>query len=759
MEKETGKKRETVKKIFTSLAPTGSAKKKMKKALEVSERKYQAAFEYTGTGMMVVEEDMTMSLINQKMCDMTGYSLEEISQKNKKWTEVVTPEFLEKMKYYHQQRRIDSDSVPAEYEFRFYTKNSVVVDSLATISMIPGTTQSLISVTDITELKAAEKQLRESQKRFKETVELLPSIFCELDMQLKIVYVNKLGLDAFGYTKKEFEAGIALNNFIYDEDKPRAGEMVTGILSGESTIPKEYRLVHHDGKVKSYFVTSSAIKKDDTIIGLRTCLVDISGRKKMEQKLRESEERFRSIYAVSPIGIAVFNSQGKVFDVNESFKEMFGLPELIDCDTLQFSLFEHVDEVKKEKNRLVKNGNLNFESENDFKFAKNKNEYEYIPTRNRFLDWHFTLLGDENDSRSIYLGQVQDITERKHEEASKLKNAEKKVKEVNRVVEGLRKEINQKAQFHDMVSRSPAMQEIFNILPEIAQPSTTVLVTGETGTGKELITKCIHELSPRKSMPFVSINCGALPDNLLESELFGYVAGAFTDAKKDKPGKFALANGGTIFLDEIGDITPAMQVKLLRVLQEKTFEPLGATKTVKVDVRVIVATNKDLQEMVKNGEFREDLYYRIKVLCVTLPALRERKCDIPLLCDHFITLFNARFKKEIKGISNKALELILAHDFPGNIRELENVMEHAFIFCKSDTIESEHFPPEIIQAGDQSSKSDDIISNINSFDELERVFIKDVLRRTQGSRIKAAKLLGIHKATLFRKMKNLGVSD
>ena len=318
-----------------------------------------------------------------------------------------------------------------------------------------------------------------------------------------------------------------------------------------------------------------------------------------------------------------------------------------------------------------------------------------------------------------------------------------------------------------MVSRSPQMRKLFDVLPEIAEAEAPVFITGESGTGKELVAQSLHDLSSRKGKPFVAINCAALPDNLLESELFGYRAGAFTDAKKDKPGKFALAEGGTIFFDEIGDISPAMQVKLLRVLQEKKYEPLGATTTVKTDVRVIAATNRDLDEMVKKGTFREDLYYRINVVAVKLPPLRDRRCDIPLLCDHFIERFNARYGKSIKKIAQGAMESILAHDFPGkivrkdgfhrpgNIRELENLIEHAFVFCKTDTIELNHLPSAMRSAGEGAPG--DVLARIDNFDELERMYLAAVLKEVNGNKDRAAQRLGIHKATLFRRLKKLGM--
>ncbi|HPQ61115.1 MAG TPA: sigma 54-interacting transcriptional regulator, partial [Syntrophales bacterium] len=241
-------------------------------------------------------------------------------------------------------------------------------------------------------------------------------------------------------------------------------------------------------------------------------------------------------------------------------------------------------------------------------------------------------------------------------------------------IEHLRKEIEKRYSFEDILSRNYRMREIFRILPDIAESSSTVLIEGESGTGKELIARAIHNLSQRRSRPFITVHCGALPDTLLESELFGYKAGAFTDAKKDKPGRFMLAHGGSIFLDEIGDISPALQVRLLRVLQDKTFEPLGSVETVKADARVITATNRNMDALVREGKFREDLYYRINVIRLEAPPLRERKEDIPLLIDHFIRTFNAVQNKEISGMTDDAMACLMSYDFPGNIRELKNIV-------------------------------------------------------------------------------------
>ena len=322
------------------------------------------------------------------------------------------------------------------------------------------------------------------------------------------------------------------------------------------------------------------------------------------------------------------------------------------------------------------------------------------------------------------------------------------------VEEQLRKAIAGRYSFEDIISKNHRMNQLFDILPDVADSASAVLLEGESGTGKELFARAIHHLSPRKKQPFIAVNCGALPDTLLESELFGYKAGAFTDAKKDKPGRFRQAERGTLFLDEVGDISPALQVRLLRVLQEKTYEPLGSVETVPSDVRIVAATNRRLLERVKEGKFREDLYYRIHVIRMELPPLRDRMEDIPLLADHFIHHFNVLQKKEISGLSGESLACLVSYDYPGNVRELQNMIEHAFILCKSGLIEPHHLPENICLFRSMESSGRDETMNMK---DLEAVFITNMLRRHQWNRIKTARALGIHKSTLFRKIRALNI--
>jgi PAS domain S-box-containing protein len=322
------------------------------------------------------------------------------------------------------------------------------------------------------------------------------------------------------------------------------------------------------------------------------------------------------------------------------------------------------------------------------------------------------------------------------------------------MVEELRKELEGTYTFADIIGRSPAMRQLFELLPQIAESNSTVLIEGASGTGKELFARAIHNLSPRRDKRFVAINCGALPDTLLESELFGHQAGAFTDARQNRLGRFAVADGGTILLDEIGDISPAMQTRLLRVLQERCFEPLGSNEPVNTDVRVIAATNRDLSRLVHKGAFRQDLFYRVNIVRLKLPELRDRREDIPLLVDRFISKFNRLQNKDVAGVADETLAILMEHAYPGNVRELENIIEHAFVLCRGGLIEPHHMPPSLQgEAETLWARS----KGPRTLKALEVLHITDALRRHGGNRSAAAKELGINPSTLFRKIKALGI--
>jgi two-component system response regulator AtoC len=314
----------------------------------------------------------------------------------------------------------------------------------------------------------------------------------------------------------------------------------------------------------------------------------------------------------------------------------------------------------------------------------------------------------------------------------------------------------------EIVARSPRMEELLRLTRKIAEYKTTVLVTGESGTGKEMVARVLHEASPRRGAPFVPVNCGAIPEALLESELFGHRKGAFTDAHRDKPGRFEEASGGTLFLDEIGDLPLALQVKLLRALQEQEIRPLGSTSDVKVDVRVVAATMRNLSEEVAAGRFREDLYYRLNVFPIHLPPLRERKEEIPALVELFVAKTNRKLGTRIRGVSPEAMQLLMEHSWPGNVRELENTVERAIVLAEGEMIEPDGLPeklrrtrgrirPPLPEGAELSIKKATRV--------IEEELIRRALRETRGNRTYAAKILEISHRALLYKIKDYGIED
>jgi len=344
------------------------------------------------------------------------------------------------------------------------------------------------------------------------------------------------------------------------------------------------------------------------------------------------------------------------------------------------------------------------------------------------------------------------LTLRKAEEREKLKEENLRLK--NKIIE-----IEQKYSFKNIVARSEAMAHVFSLVSKVARHKTTILITGESGTGKELIAKAIHSDGPNASGPMVSINCGGIPENLLESELFGYKKGAFTGAVRDKPGRFEEAHGGTIFLDEIGELPLSLQVKLLRVLQEEEITPLGAVGSKRIDARVIAATSKDLGQEVRAGRFREDLYYRINVMRIHLPPLRERRGDIPLLVGYFIDLFNKKLKRNIQGLSSEAMPILMEYSWPGNVRELENVIERALLLATGRWITPSELPSHMSQVQKLSTFPDlgDTLSIKKASKQLERTFIEKALELTGGNRTHASKILEISRPMLISKIKEYGL--
>jgi len=319
----------------------------------------------------------------------------------------------------------------------------------------------------------------------------------------------------------------------------------------------------------------------------------------------------------------------------------------------------------------------------------------------------------------------------------------------------LRQELDRRYCFDNIIGRSPAMQEIFATIERVAPTRATVLIAGESGTGKDLIARAIHHHSPRRDKPFVKINCAAIPENLMESELFGYEKGAFTGAVTSKPGKFEQADTGTVFLDEIGDVPPSVQVKLLRVLQEREFERLGSNKTRHIDVRVLAATNADLRAALESGEFREDLYYRLNVVPINVPPLRERKEDIPALVEHFIRKHREDLGSRVESISEEALDVLMRYHWPGNVRELENVIERSLVLCPGDRLEARDI--RLDTARKAAPPADGFLPPGKTLQEYEHDLIRKALELAKGNKSQAARLLGLTRNALRYRLSQMGL--
>ncbi len=351
--------------------------------------------------------------------------------------------------------------------------------------------------------------------------------------------------------------------------------------------------------------------------------------------------------------------------------------------------------------------------------------------------------------KPLDMGQLRAVTEKAAESARlRLANVE------------LHRRLDERFGFEGVIGDSAQMREVIERVKRIAPTNATVLIQGETGTGKELVAQAIHQNSPRRNNPFVALNCAALSENILESELFGHVKGAFTDASSDRVGKFEYANGGTMFLDEVGDMPLVTQIKLLRVLENGEITRVGSNEPIKVNVRILSATNRELEEAIENGTFRRDLYHRLKVVTIRLPALRQRREDIPILINHFIKLLAKRHGKQIKGISPAARRRLLAYDWPGNVRQLRNVVESMIVVDYDGMLDTDDLPEELADHGDAPSESPtaSLASLVGRpLEEIERLFIAETLRVTGGNREQAARMLGIGERTLYRKIKEYGL--
>ncbi|BBO75565.1 sigma-54-dependent Fis family transcriptional regulator [Desulfosarcina widdelii] len=576
---------------------------------------------------------------------------------------------------------------------------------------------------DPKELEAHLKQLQKKIDAYETIFKEIEDGYAEIDLHGRVESCNPALCRIIGYTVDEL-TGMDYREYMDADTAAKVYQAHNEVF--KTSVPKKSFNYEITGKDASKHIVeiSIALRKDDAgnPDGFRIFMRDVTERRIAEQELYNHKSRLEAIFRSVKDAIITVDPDMNIIDANESAKTICG----ISSDEMGGHDFSHCQWGGCQPCRDVLSETLN----------KKKAIYEYQvecsrrdrPHQKVILSSAPLLNGMGGFSGAVLV--IRDITR----------------------INDLENELKMRHRFHNIVGKNAKMQELYKLIEDLADFETTVLIAGESGTGKELVARALHQSGRRALKPFIAVNCSALAENLLESELFGHVKGAFTGAIHNMQGRFQKAHTGTLLLDEIGDISPRIQLKLLRVLQEKTFERVGDAKEIEVDVRVIACTNQDLNEKVRRGEFREDLYYRLKVVELKVPPLRERKDDIPLLVEYFKERYQRKFNIAIPGIANDVLRTFMDYSWPGNVRELEHSMERAAVLCHGQAITLKQLPPELkesIPAGKQ-------VHPQSTAEEPEQIL--SALDKTDWNKAKAARLLHISRNTLYRKMRKHGLA-
>lgn len=573
------------------------------------------------------------------------------------------------------------------------------------------------------DLEGRATNLKESDERHQTILEGIEEGYLEANLRGRITFCNESFCRILGYTMPEV---LALDYWEYMTVDMAKTVYAVHHEVFKTGIPHKgfyYEIIRKDG-IKRFIENSISLMTDlaGRRVGFRSIVRDITDRKLIEEDLERHRSRLQAIFGSVKDAIITIDSEMVVVEANKALESICGLVPKRIIGKVFTDCLTNCNQSCVEIIQKALQGMTSVEECHIKCGHSDRPQQRVILTSSQLLNRH------DNFEGSVIV--IRDITTLSH----------------------LEKELGDRHHFQNIIGKSSRMQGIYDLLDDLAGLETTVLITGESGTGKSMIAKALHYSGNRASKPLVTVNCSALPENLLESELFGHVRGAFTGAIKDAQGRFQAANGGTILLDEIGDVSPRIQLKLLKVLQEKEFERVGESISIKLDTRIIACTNKNLKEKVKQGEFREDLYYRLKVVELKLPPLRERLEDIPLLVRHFCDVFNKSFQKNILGLSDEVMQVFMNYRWPGNVRELAHSIEHAFVLCRDRVISLKHTPAEIRESSDGERK----ITGKPPRERPEDVLM--VLDKTYWNKAKAARLLGIDRSTLYRKIRKYRLS-
>jgi PAS domain S-box-containing protein len=594
---------------------------------------------------------------------------------------------------------------------------------------------------DVTERKTREETIREQEAELRQILDLTPQLIAVYGANRERLYINRIALDYLGLSLDEWRQTREWGAFVHPDDRARERDYFDRALSTGSAYELELRLRKADGSYRWFLARSNPFRDDKgRIRRWYVSCTDIEDRKRAEDKIREQEAELRQILDLTPQLIAVFGPhyRERLF-INRIALEYHGLT-LDEWRDAAPGALGHPDDSKRVQamwDRAISSGSA-FESEG--RLRKSDGSYRWFLIR-------YNPVRDEEGKVLRWYAACADIDDRKRDE--------ERLQQEN---VALREEIDKASMFEEIVGTSPALQAVLSRVSKVAPSDSTVLITGETGTGKELVARGIHRRSHRVSRAFVSVNCAAIPRDLIASELFGHEKGAFTGAMQRRIGRFELANGGTIFLDEVGELAADTQVALLRVLQEREFERVGGRQPIRVDVRVIAATNRDLKAAVSSGTFREDLYYRLNVFPVEVPPLRERRKDIPLLVEYFIDRYARKAGKNIRSVEKKTLQLLQSYPWPGNIRELQNVIERSVILCETEKFLIDE---SWLSQQPRDKRSGGRMYLLQKVAATEKEIIEEALRESRGrvfGPTGAAAKLGIARSTLESKIQSLNIN-
>jgi PAS domain S-box-containing protein len=686
------------------------------------ETDFKSVCENSQVGLYLIQEGR-LHYINPYFCSILGYEGPD-DLIGRPFKDLVFPNDHERYNLEIQAYKDDGNiEIPSEHVFRMSRKDGtpVWVRADSRSAVINGQITHYGHLNDINKFMEVERAYRSSLRRYRKMFEQIEDGLAEVDLKGNITFLNNGGAKILG---SSVEAGTGLNyrDYLDRETAEAVYRAYNKVYRTGLPAKFSYEIIRPDGK-KRFIEDSITLIRDKTgaTTGFRVVTRDIHQRKVAEQELAEHRSLLTAIFSSVNDAVITVDTELKVLEANKSTEILCGV-SLKDIPGQKLTrCMNHCRQSCTEVLRQTLNKKITV------KEYRTECGHSHLP-RQMISVTSSPLLDPEGHFKGAVL-VIRDIT----------------------LLKDLERELRERHQFHKIIGRSKKMQEIYALLEDLANLETTVLITGESGTGKDMVAKALHYSGQRAFKPFVTVNCSALSENLLESELFGHVKGAFTGAIRDKQGRFQAAHGGTILLDEIGDISPYIQLKLLRVLQEKEFERVGESVTRKADVRVVACTNRDLKEKVLKGEFRLDLYYRLKVMEIALPPLRQRLEDMPLLVEYFCQIFNQQFKKNIEGVSSEVLELFMEYSWPGNVRELEHILEHAFVLCRGGMITLEHLPIEIRTQTKGASVSNRESKTGKSVD-LQRIV--EALEQTRWNKTKAARLLRISRRTLHRKIQD-----